>query len=131
MLRLAEEDTCILHVYKLEVALDNSDVTCDQVEQPDVTPTECIDNVAADHMLWMDRTYAWTTGPSDILTGGWSYFRVSLEPGAGAPCSDPANPTRNGREGGFNGNIARDATIAICCGKIVQRCFLDAWCPSR
>ena len=63
----------------------------------------------------MDRSYAWTTGPSDVLAGGWVYFRVSLEPGSGAPCSDPANPTANGREGGFDGNIAVPATIAICC----------------
>jgi hypothetical protein len=30
-------------------------------------------------------------------------------------CSDPSNPDANGREGGFNGNIAGPATIAICC----------------
>ena len=90
-------------------------VSCDQVSQPNVSPTECYDGVSTDVPLWMDRSYAWTTGPSDVLAGGWVYFRVSLEPGSGAPCSDPANPTANGREGGFDGNIAVPATIAICC----------------
>ena len=90
-------------------------ITCSDVSQPNVTPTQCYDDVAADVPLWMDRNYAWTTGPTDVLTGGWTYFRVSLEPQAGAPCSDPQNPTQNGREGGFNGNIAKPATIAICC----------------
>ncbi len=90
-------------------------VTCADVSQPDVTPTQCYDNVGADVPLWMDRSYAWIDGPNDVLMGGWTYFRVSLEPQAGAPCSDPANPNQNGREGGFNGNIAKPATVAICC----------------
>ena len=90
-------------------------LTCNDVSQPDVSPTTCYEGVTADIPLWMDRSYAWTTGPSDILAGGWVYFRVSLEPGSGAPCSDPSNPTANGREGGFAGNIAKPAVIAICC----------------
>ena len=94
-------------------------LTCNDVSQPDVSPTTCYEGVSADIPLWMDRSYAWTTGPSDILAGGWVYFRVALEPGSGAPCSDPSNPTANGREGGFAGNIAKPAVIAICCGKIV------------
>ena len=88
---------------------------CSKVSQPDVTPTQCYDGVGADVPLWMDRNYAWTSGPSDLIGGGWTYFRVSLEPQAGAPCSDPANPNQNGREGGFNGNIAVVATVALCC----------------
>ena len=92
-----------------------SDMSCERVSQPDVSPTECHDGVGLDVPLWMDRDYAWINGPSDILDGEWTYFRVSLEPGAGAPCSDPAHPNQNGREGGFRGNIAVPATIAICC----------------
>ena len=38
-------------------------VTCADVSQPDVTPTQCYDNVGADVPLWMDRSYAWIDGP--------------------------------------------------------------------
>ena len=66
-------------------------LTCNDVSQPDVSPTTCYEGVTADIPLWMDRSYAWTTGPSDILAGGWVYFRVSLEPGAGAPSGVPCD----------------------------------------
>ena len=106
------------YLYMVSVRCSSNAATpidCTQVSQPDVSPTECYDNVEAGTPLWMDRNYAWIDGPSDLIDGGWTYFRVSLEPGAGAPCSDPQNPNANGREGGFDGNIAADATIAICC----------------
>ena len=96
-------------------------ITCGDVSQPNVSPTQCYENVRASTPLWMDRQYAWTDGPTDVLTGGWTYYRVSLEPQAGAPCSDPQNPNQNGREGGFNGNIAVAATVAICCASAMRR----------
>ena len=44
------------------------------------------------------------------------YAKPALEPKNGAPCSGGPNFWREGgREGGFKGNIAKPATVAICC----------------
>ena len=133
ILRLAEEDTCILHVYKLEVALDSADVTCDTVtHHSDVDPSECIDGVTPDVGLWLNpqnnRDYQWTSAPTDMLGGGWGYAKASLEPSQGAPCATPSSVNNNiwydpgnvgvgqaARKGGFRGTIGAAATIAICC----------------
>ena len=132
-LRLAEEDTCILHVYKLEVALDSADVTCDTVtHHSDVDPSECIDGVTPDVGLWLNpqnnRDYQWTSAPTDMLGGGWGYAKASLEPSQGGPCATPSSVNNNiwydpgnvgvgqaARKGGFRGTIGAAATIAICC----------------
>jgi hypothetical protein len=90
-----------LRCYSAAVPID-----CTMVSQPNVSPAQCYDDIQADTHIWQDRSYAWTNGPSDIIGGGWSYFSVPLETGNGAPCP---------HEGGFNGNIAAAATIAICC----------------
>lgn len=70
------------------------------------TPTRCIAAVLGSEALWSDRDYAWEEGPGDILDGAWTYVRVPLEVGHGAPCP---------HEGGFRGTVAETATVAICC----------------
>ena len=69
-------------------------------------PTECIQGITQAQLLWSDRDYAWQTAPADILSGGWTYVRVPLETGSGAPCAT---------EGGFQGSIQTQATVAVCC----------------
>ena len=81
------------YVYMVRVRCSSAasvNIDCSMVSQPDVTPTQCYDNVEPNTPLWMDRAYAWTDGPSDMIGGGWTYFRVSLEPQAGAPCASLA-----------------------------------------
>ena len=38
---------------------------------------QCVQTVMSTQRLWSDRDYAWTTGPTDILDGVWSYVMVS------------------------------------------------------
>ena len=68
--------------------------------------TRCVAAVLGSEALWSDRDYAWTTGPADVLDGAWTYMRVPLEVGHGAPCPN---------EGGFRGTVGETATVAICC----------------
>ena len=70
------------------------------------TSSECQFQVDSSATLWSDRSYAWVSGPSDILDGMWSYVRVPLEVNSGAPCPS---------EGGFRGSVREDAVVAVCC----------------
>ena len=40
--------------------------------------SECVENVGTLQSLWMDRDYAWTTTPGDLLDGSWTYIRAML-----------------------------------------------------
>eukprot|EP01051_Picozoa_sp_SAG22_P018983 SAG22_NODE_3363_length_1758_cov_1.231465_1_plen_306_part_00 len=70
------------------------------------TTSECVSPVVPSGPLWADRGYSWISGPSDIMDGDWTYIRVPLETGSGAPCP---------HEGGFRGSVREDAAVAVCC----------------
>ena len=46
----------------------------------------CVAGVTQGETLWEDRDYAWITAPADIMDGVWTYIKVPLEAGSGAPC---------------------------------------------
>ena len=70
------------------------------------TENDCVSPVVPSEPLWSDRQYAWIDGPTDIMDGDWTYIRVPLETGSGAPCP---------HEGGFSGSISVEAVVAVCC----------------
>ena len=63
----------------------------------------CIEEVTKGVELWNDRHYAFTSAPSDILGGLWTYAKGPLDHGA---CP---------KRGGFRGTINATTDVAICC----------------
>merc|ERR1711937_791969 len=85
-------------------AAEESGYSCDSISSS--STTDCSEDVDSDEALWSDRSYYWIDAPDDIMNTFHTYVQVPLETGEGAPCS---------AEGGFEGTLASDATIAICC----------------
>ena len=77
---------------------------------------KCIPGVKKSQAIWTDRNYAFTTAPTDILSGRWGYISSGMD-SKGPPCK----PMRlDGKEmpeyqGGFQGTLKSDLVVGICC----------------
>jgi len=80
-------------------------LSCDKILTTKSYPNVCVYKVTkSNSVLWINRNYGWTTAPSQLLSGHWTYVRVNLD--GTRPCAN---------EGGWKGQVTETTDIAICC----------------
>ena len=85
----------------------------------------CTAPVRKDTTIWTDRDYAFTSAPTNMLGGVWSYVSSGMD-SKGPPCKPSDKARGDGKDmpeyqGGFHGTLKPDYVVGISCLPTAKR----------